>query len=105
MNNNVKVLKGKDVIEPFAKAIVDFIACGIELHTSRLINKKVKPGYDGDITLLYTRPDGITTADPTELVRYVLDKYGKHYIKPGGQIMLSQITNEIEQIDLDIFYD
>lgn len=106
--SNVKLYEGDDAKENFIESLFDFIVNGVQIKLSMLLSQKVSQQnkvVDENTTYLYKRADGVVTADIEEIVKFIVREYAFKPFKENKTVSLSKIAEQIDNIDVEIYFD
>lgn len=102
MSNDIQFLTGVEARDNFVSSIVDFVSHGVQIKLSLVISRKANGSLSDNTLFLYKRPDGVSTADASDIVKFIVAEYGIKQVAETKNISLVKIAEQIDKIDVDI---
>lgn len=106
--NLIKHYEGDDAKNNFLESLFEFIVNGVQIKLSMLLSQKVSQQnkvVSENTTYLYKRADGVVTADIEEIVKFIILEYAFKPFKENKTVSLSKIAEQIDNIDVEIYFD
>lgn len=107
MKSIVNTYSGDKAKDAYMECAVEFIMDGVQLKISEWLSDKAKDKHleGADVSYLYTRPDGVSSADMSELIKWIVHKHFDLMLETGRPLSLKAVLDDIEKCDVEILYN